>query len=62
MATSHLCSNGKWRPGTVAECPKHTRLSKKQSSVYKSADDGDRSSGSDGGKSGSSGGSKSDSA
>lgn len=37
MATSHLC-NGKWRPGPVAECPKHTRLGRKQPSVYRSGD------------------------
>lgn len=37
MATSHYC-NGKWRDGTVAECPKHTGLSKKQTSVYRSPD------------------------
>lgn len=37
MATSHLC-NGKWRPGAVAECPKHTRLGRKQPSVYRSGD------------------------
>ena len=59
MATSHLCSNGKWRPGTVAECPKHTRLSKKQSSVYRSRDDGDKPSGSGDGGTTSSGGSES---
>ena len=34
MTTSHLCK-GKWRPGPVAECPKHTRLSKKQHSVFR---------------------------
>jgi len=60
MATSHLC-NGKWRPGPVAECPKHTRLSKKQPSVYRSGDGGDTSSGSAGDGSASSGGSKPDS-
>ena len=37
MATSHYC-NGKWRDGTVAECPKHKGLSKKQTSVYRSPD------------------------
>jgi len=37
MATSHFCG-GKWRPGPVADCPKHTRLSKKQKSVYSSGD------------------------
>jgi len=44
MTTSHFC-NGKWRPGPVVACSKHTRLSKKQSSVYRSPDDGDGSSG-----------------
>ena len=38
MATSHFC-NGKWRPGTVASCPKHKKLSKKQPSVYRTSDD-----------------------
>jgi hypothetical protein len=38
MPTSHFCG-GKWRPGPVADCPKHTRLSKKQKSVYRSGDD-----------------------
>ncbi len=37
MATSHYC-NGKWRDGTVAACPKHKGLSKKQTSVYRSPD------------------------
>jgi hypothetical protein len=37
MPTSHFCG-GKWRPGPVADCPKHTRLSKKQKSVYRSGD------------------------
>ena len=57
MTTSHLC-NGKWRPGPVVECSKHTRLSKKQTSVYRSSDDGDGSSGS--GDASSAGGSDSD--
>jgi len=35
MTTSHLCKD-KWRPGPVADCPKHTRLSKKQHSVFRS--------------------------
>ena len=62
MATSHLCK-GKWKPGPLEECPHHTRLSKKQPSVYRSRDDGGgaSSSGSGGGRSGSSGGSKPDS-
>lgn len=38
MATSHFC-NGKWRPGTVASCPKHTQLSKTQPSVYRTTDE-----------------------
>lgn len=50
MPTSHMC-HGKWRPGPVAECPKHTRLSKKMPSVYRSKDEG----GSAGSGSGSSG-------
>lgn len=45
MTTSHFC-DGKWKPGPVAGCPKHTRLSKKQTSVYRSGDEGDTSSGS----------------
>lgn len=40
MATSHFC-NGKWRDGTVASCPKHRKLSKKQPSVYTSSDAGE---------------------
>lgn len=43
MATSHFC-NGKWRDGPVAACPKHTKLSKKQPSVYASSDGGEPSS------------------
>jgi hypothetical protein len=39
VATSHYC-NGKWRPGTVAACPKHTALSKRQPSVYRTPDEG----------------------
>ena len=61
MTTSHFC-RGKWRPGSNEECPKHKRLSKKQTSVYRSGDDRDKSSGSRSDGSGSSGGSKSDSA
>lgn len=38
MATSHLC-NGKWRPGGVESCKKHKRISKKQPSVYRTADE-----------------------
>ena len=59
MATSHLCK-GKWKPGPLEECPHHTRLSKKQPSVYRSRDDGGAPSGSGGGRSKSSGVSKSD--
>lgn len=39
VATSHFC-NGKWRPGTVASCPKHTSLSRKQPSVYRTPEQG----------------------
>lgn len=60
MATSHLCK-GKWKPGPLEECPHHTRLSKKQPSVYRSRDDGGGPSGSGGGRSKSSGAAKSDS-
>lgn len=58
MTTSHLC-NGKWKPGPLVACSKHTRLSKKQTSVFR-RDDG---AGSDSGSAGSesSGGSGSDS-
>ena len=42
MATSHFC-NGKWRDGPVAACPKHTKLSKKQPSVYASSEGGEAS-------------------
>ena len=38
MATSHLC-NGRWRPGPVAECGKHSQLSKRQPSVYRGVGD-----------------------
>jgi hypothetical protein len=60
MATSHFCK-GKWKPGPIEECPKHTRLSRKQISVYRSRDDGDKPSGSGSGRSESSGGSRPDS-
>jgi hypothetical protein len=33
VATSHYC-NGKWRTGAVAECSNHTRLDRKQTTVY----------------------------
>lgn len=46
MATSHFC-NGKWRPGTVASCPKHTSLSRKQPSVYRTPEQGRASSSGD---------------
>ncbi len=59
MTTSHLC-DGKWKPGPVVECPKHTRLSKKQTSVYRSGESSDPSSGSSGEGSESSGSSSSD--
>jgi len=59
MTTSHFC-NGKWKPGPVAACSKHTRLSKKQTSVYRSGDEREASSGSGSKDSGSSGGSDSD--
>ena len=57
MTTSHFC-DGKWKPGPVAACSKHTRLSKKQTSVYRSGDERGASSGSGDGGSGSSGGSE----
>ena len=71
MATSHYC-DGKWRDGTVAACPKHKGLSKKQTSVYRSPDkdqaastsdssSGDSSSGDSSSASGDSGGSGSSS-
>ena len=60
MATSHLCK-GKWKPGPLEECSKHTRLSKKQVSVYRSGDVGDKASGSGSESSKPSGGSKPDS-
>lgn len=41
MATSHFC-HGKWKPGPVAACQKHTPLSKKQPSVFRSGDEGDK--------------------
>ena len=50
MSTSHLCQ-GKWKPGPVAECPKHTPLSKKQTSVFRSKDPGESSSSSSSGAS-----------
>jgi len=59
MTTSHFC-DGKWKPGPVAACSKHTRLSKKQTSVYRSGDKTESSSGSGSDDSGSSGGSDSD--
>jgi len=59
MTTSHFC-HGKWKPGTVAACSKHTRLSKKQTSVYRSGEKGEASSGSGDGASEPSGGSDSD--
>jgi hypothetical protein len=60
MTTSHLCK-GKWKLGPLEECSKHTRLSKKQVSVYRSGDARDKASGSGGDRTKSSGGSKPDS-
>lgn len=34
MATSHYC-DGKWRDGTVSECPKHKKLSARQPTVHR---------------------------
>ena len=34
MATSHYC-DGKWRSGPVSACPRHTKLAKKQTNVYR---------------------------
>ncbi len=34
MATSHYC-DGKWRDGTVSECPKHKKLSGRQPTVHR---------------------------
>ena len=31
MATSHYC-NGKWRAGSLASCPRHKKLDRKQTS------------------------------
>ena len=46
MATSHYC-DGKWRSGTVAECDRHKRLDKNQTSVYaRSSESGPSESGS----------------
>ncbi|OFW63968.1 MAG: hypothetical protein A2135_00265 [Actinobacteria bacterium RBG_16_67_15] len=59
MTTSHLC-NGKWKPGPVSDCPKHTRLSKKQSSVYRRGDGDGGGATRSGGESKPSGGSKPD--
>lgn len=61
MATSHFC-NGKWREGPVAACPKHTKLSRKQPSVYATSDGSESSSSSGGSSSGGSSGDSSSSA
>jgi hypothetical protein len=34
LATSHYC-HGKWRSGPVSSCPRHSKLAKKQTNVYK---------------------------
>ena len=34
MATSHYC-HGKWRSGSVGSCPRHDKLAKKQTNVYR---------------------------
>lgn len=34
MPTSHFCKD-RWRDGPVAECPRHQKLSKPQTNVYK---------------------------
>ncbi len=38
MATSHYC-HGKWREGSVASCNRHSKLSKKQTNVYRGVGD-----------------------
>ena len=53
MATSHFC-NGKWRPGTVAECNRHKRLDQRQITVYNRESERAPSSSGSGGDSGSS--------
>ncbi len=50
MATSHYC-HGKWRSGSVGSCPRHDKLSKKQTTVYRGVGD-------PGGRSGKSGAAK----
>jgi hypothetical protein len=34
VATSHYC-HGKWRSGSVGSCPRHDKLAKKQTNVYR---------------------------
>jgi len=34
LATSHYC-HGKWRSGSVGSCPRHDKLAKKQTNVYR---------------------------
>lgn len=29
--TQHLCVDGKWRKGRVEDCPKHKKITKRQS-------------------------------
>ena len=38
MATSHYC-HGKWRSGSVGSCPRHEKLAKKQTTVYRGVGD-----------------------
>lgn len=38
VATSHYC-DGKWRAGPVAECRRHRRLDRKQTTVYDRSDE-----------------------
>ncbi|MBT8239740.1 MAG: hypothetical protein KJN63_00765 [Acidimicrobiia bacterium] len=38
MATSHYC-HGKWRSGSVGSCPRHEKLAKKQTNVYRGVGD-----------------------
>jgi hypothetical protein len=38
MPTSHYCK-GKWRDGPVSTCPRHQKLSKKQTNVYRGVGD-----------------------
>ena len=38
MATSHFCK-GKWRSGSVEACPRHEKLARPQSNVYRGVGD-----------------------